>query len=109
MLLQRYHFNLHLCGQSVPSTLNFPQGLQMIKQMICLHISKLTLLGYVIESCSAHREAGVHLQMGETQVNTLTRAIISSLHTPTTTEPLTGLQKFPRSSGERDFGMAQVL
>lgn len=30
----------------------------MIKQIICLHISKLTLLGYVIESCSAQRSRG---------------------------------------------------
>lgn len=38
----------------------------MIKQIICLHISKLTLLGYVTESYSAHKGAGVDLQVGET-------------------------------------------
>lgn len=38
----------------------------MIKHIICLHISKLTLLGYVTETCSAHKGAGVDLQVGET-------------------------------------------
>lgn len=116
--------NLQLCGQSVPSTLNFLQGLQMIKQITCLHISKLTLLDNVIENCSAHKGAGVHLQAVETHVNTLTQATISSLHTPTTT---VHLKAFLTSKGvtqsyrsyhgvqrkvtalESDFGMVQVL
>lgn len=64
----------------------------MIKQ-ICLFISKLTLLGYVIESCSAHKGVEVHLWVGKTHMNTLTRTTISPLHTPTTTVPLQGISQ----------------
>lgn len=47
-----------VCGQSVPSTLNFLQGLQMIKRITCLHISKLTLLGKVIKTVLHTKEQG---------------------------------------------------
>lgn len=73
----------------------------MIKQITCLHISKLTLLRYVIGNCSAHKGAGVHLQVGETHVNTLTQATISSLHTPITTAHLQGISQIQRCDAQR--------
>lgn len=93
--------NLYLCGQLVPSTLNFLHRWQMIKQITCLHISKLTLLGYVIGNCSAHKGAGVHLPVGETHVNTLTQATIGSLHTPTTAIYLQGISHIQRCDTHR--------
>lgn len=76
----------------------------MIKQIVCLHISKLTLLGYVIESCSAHKGAGVHLRARETHVKYADPGYQQLSPHSHHTVPLIGLQSYYGVQGKGTWG-----
>lgn len=111
--------NLHLRGQSVPSTLNFLQGLQMIKQITCLHLSKLTLLGSVTETVLHTKEQGCTYKWGKytwipwprlpSAPSTLPPLSISKAFLRSKVWHLKSYRSYHAVQGERDLGVAQVL